>query len=215
MLEDRHGDLWIGTTGGLSRYNVPPTTLPRTFPIRRAQGHISNGHINQILEDEDGNFWLAFSNGYVDYFNRTSGRFQHFLIDEKSLDITSLEFDGKGNLWIGTPHRCGGDEQGAAITQHFTHNPADAGSLSHNNVNDLLLDRNGVMWVGSDGGLSRYDRDRKTFLHQRHRADDANSLALDVIRWPGDKTTSAEFGWAPKTGAWIYSTPWPPASIIM
>ncbi|HEY5750092.1 MAG TPA: two-component regulator propeller domain-containing protein [Chryseolinea sp.] len=185
MLEDRHGDLWIGTTGGMSRYNRASNDFTSYVPDPSREGSISDGRINQILEDEDGNFWLAFSNGYVDYFNRASGRFQHFLIDKNSLDITSLEFDRQGNLWIGTRIGVVVMNKARQITQHFAHNPADAGSLSHNNVNDLFLDRNGVMWVGSDGGLSRYDRDRKTFSHHRHRADDANSLALDVIRCLG------------------------------
>ena len=189
MLEDRHGDLWIGTTGGMSRFNRASNDFTSYLPDPSREGSISDGRINQILEDEDGNFWLAFSNGYVDYFNRTSGRFQHFLIDENALDITSLEFDRTGNLWIGTRIGVVVMNKARQIIQRFTHDPADAGSLSHSNVNDLLLDRNGVMWVGSDGGLNRYDHDRKTFTHHRHRADDANSLALDVIRCLGQDNT--------------------------
>jgi len=185
MLEDRDGDLWIGTTGGISRYNRAANNFTSYVPDPTRKSSISDGRINQMIEDKDGNFWLAFSNGYVDYFDRATGRFQHFLIDENSLDITSLEFDRDGNLWIGTRIGLMVMNKAGQVTQRFTHNPADAGSLSHNYVNDLLLDRNGVMWVASDGGLSRYDRDRKKFVHHRHRAGDANSLALDVIRCLG------------------------------
>lgn len=185
MLEDRHGDLWIGTTGGISRYNRATNNFTSYVPDRSRDGSISDGRINQILEDEQGNFWLAFSTGYVDYFDRTSGRFDHYLIDENSGDITSLEFDRQGNLWIGTRIGVVVMNKGRQITQRFTPNTADASSLSHHNVNDLFLDRNNVMWVGSDGGLSRYDPDRKTFITHRHHADDANSLALDVIRCLG------------------------------
>jgi len=185
MLEDRHGDLWIGTTGGMSRYNRASNDFTSYVPDPSRENSISDGRINQILEDEDGNFWLGFSNGYVDYFNRTTGRFQHFLIDKNALDITSLEFDRQGNLWIGTRIGVVVMNHAKQITQHFKHHPSDSGSLSHNNINDLLLDRNGAMWVASDGGLSRYDDNRKTFFHHRHRGGDANSLALDVIRCLG------------------------------
>ncbi len=185
MLEDRHGNLWIGTSDGISRYNPATNDFTSYIPDPLREGSISDGRINQILEDEDGNFWLAFSNGYVDHFDRASGRFQHFLIDGNSLDITSLEFDRQGNLWIGTRIGVVVMNKAQQIVQHFKHNPADAGSLSHNNVNDLFLDGNGAMWVGSDGGLNRYDHDRKTFVSHRHQPDDAKSLALDVIRCLG------------------------------
>ena len=46
----------------------------------------------------------------------------------------------------------------------------------------LLADSRGRLWVGTDGGLDRFEPTSETFTHYRHNPDDPASLSNDAIR---------------------------------
>ena len=79
--------------------------------------------------------------------------------------VTSLCFDSKGGLWVGT------DEQGAfyyptpggganALSlkqgERFTFENT-AGGMRSDNIYSIFVDREGVVWFGTDRGVCRYD----------------------------------------------------------
>ena len=60
---------------------------------------------------------------------------------------------------------------------------ANPSSMSHNSVKAILEDRNGELWVGTEGGgLSRFERASETFVHYRHDVDDPRSIPSDRVR---------------------------------
>ncbi len=79
--------------------------------------------------------------------------------------ITAIKFDSTGRMWIGT------DEDGAFYYQqdrrqqnsvsldrleHFTFENT-AGGMRSNHVYTVFVDREDVVWFGTDGGVCRYD----------------------------------------------------------
>jgi signal transduction histidine kinase/CheY-like chemotaxis protein/streptogramin lyase len=69
-------------------------------------------------------------------------------------------------------------------TEQFTryqHDPADPGTLSHNQVTTIYEDRSGVLWIGTMGGLNKFDRQTEQFTHYQHDPDDPNSLAVNAV----------------------------------
>ncbi|MBK8550405.1 MAG: hypothetical protein IPL53_04810 [Ignavibacteria bacterium] len=47
--------------------------------------------------------------------------------------------------------------------------------MSSSNVLKILFDREGTLWIGTDRGLNKFDKNRKSFVHYMHSADDTNS----------------------------------------
>ena len=45
----------------------------------------------------------------------------------------------------------------------YTRDPLDPQSLSNNVVKTILYDDNGVYWIGTEGGLNKFDSNRKKF----------------------------------------------------
>lgn len=66
--------------------------------------------------------------------------------------IRSMADDGKGNLWIATDHRglFRYDTLGEAVTAHITAdaNCSDCGEMAENNINTMIFDRHGTLWLG-------------------------------------------------------------------
>lgn len=72
ITQDRFGYLWIGTLGGLSRYDGSEFT---NYTVRDG---LPNNTINALATDSKGNLWIGTSKGAAVYNGRT---FRHFAFD--------------------------------------------------------------------------------------------------------------------------------------
>ncbi|MEO7916318.1 MAG: two-component regulator propeller domain-containing protein, partial [Dokdonella sp.] len=88
--------------------------------------------------------------------------------------------DGDGYLWFATSDglaRFDGVE-----TTIFRHDSDTPGSLGSNDVEAMLIDRDGRLWVGGEGsGLNRLDPETGKFVHFRHADDQPDSLGSDDV----------------------------------
>lgn len=63
MLEDKNGNLWIGTDGGLSQYTPAEDGTGGTFTHFTEKEGLSNNGVFSTLEDKNGNLWFGTVNG--------------------------------------------------------------------------------------------------------------------------------------------------------
>lgn len=93
LYEDSFGFLWIGTDGGLFRYdgNHMRTYQQDVFD----EYSIPNNTINSIVEDDQGNLWIG-SESYCIYYDRVHDQFKRFF---KSHRVEVRQGDAAGNIW--------------------------------------------------------------------------------------------------------------------
>ena len=72
------------------------------------------------------------------------------------------------------------DRKTATFT-HYRHNSADPYSLSTDNVWHVHEGQQGMLWIGTMGGVNKFERETKTFTHYQHVATDPKSLANDSV----------------------------------
>ena len=90
-------------------------------------------------------------------------------MDFSRLIVTSLMEDERGTLWIATK----GDgllayTPATGAVRQYRHDPHDATSLASDVLTTVVVDREGNVWAGRDGGnivLSRLDRETGVFEH--------------------------------------------------
>ena len=95
LFEDREGNIWVATTGGLDRFRELPVTA-----ISAKQG-LSSDATRSVLAATDGSIWVAaqdgltwWKNGHATVFDKASG-LPH--------DMTqSLFQDDRGRIWVFT-----------------------------------------------------------------------------------------------------------------
>jgi len=142
-LVESSGIIWIGTEGGVSRYDGKTFT---TYSI--AQGLPSNG-VRCIYQNNPDTIWFGADGGVSCYNGRTFTTFSNH--EALRTSVRSMLQDRSGNYWFGTTNGLVRFD-GKAYT-HFTTKEGLAGSV----VRGIVQDHNGILWFGTDGGLSRYD----------------------------------------------------------
>jgi len=141
LLEDSSGNLWIGNSGGVTRYNG------ETFSHFGTSEGLRSNSVETIFEDKAGNVWFGTWDGGVTKYD---GAYFTQFGEEEGLGnsyVLSILEDKKGNLWFGTNGGGVSKFDGNTFT-HFTTNEG----LSHNSVRSILEDRNGKLWFGTNGG---------------------------------------------------------------
>ncbi len=101
LFEDREGNIWVATSGGLDRFHDSAIT---TYTIKQG---LSSDFVNSVLADSNGNVWLATHDGLNQWTNSqskdigiTGGKPNGFVPD-------SLFQDRSGRIWISTPFQAG------------------------------------------------------------------------------------------------------------
>lgn len=176
LYEDDHGELWIGTGGGLSRLQRADGTF-RHITAKGADGEPTLGAdaipANQrpILEDRDCNLWVVTAAGLT-RIDPTRGASKHYTADPDAPlggPVSELFEDSHGNLWVAT---FGGgvfvyDRKHDDFYQ-FTLDPADPQSLSSNIVTNVFEDRSGIVWFATgNGGAASYSPSKHRFSQIR------------------------------------------------
>jgi DNA-binding NtrC family response regulator/ligand-binding sensor domain-containing protein len=201
ILEDRLGVLWLGTSAGLCRFDREQQRFIRYQRDPEDPGSISNNQVFDILEDRAGRLWIATYGGGLNQLvsGRQTGekprfdRYRHSPRDPSSLGSDNLLVlceDTEGQIWIGTWDRGldrfhPGESAGfpSLTFKHFAHDPDTPLSLSHNQIQDIVEDRAGTLWIGTfAGGLNRFNRAEETFRRYLHNPQDRSSLSHNCVR---------------------------------
>lgn len=168
IREDNHGDIWVGTIdGGLNR-------LPRGGAgfahYQTSPGGLSSNRIYDIAFDGNGKLWLGTEKG-LNILNPVNGTVQQVLAnarDKYSLkgnSIRCIYIDQQGIYWVGA-FQSGINKYDKNLTAFglVYSNPFDPAGLSAPKVTSFAEAKNGLMYVGTDGGgLNLYNRQTGLF----------------------------------------------------
>jgi signal transduction histidine kinase/ligand-binding sensor domain-containing protein/DNA-binding response OmpR family regulator len=133
-----------------------------TFLIQRfnINSGLSSDNLKAILQDREGYLWIASDNGINRFDGYKTTIYKPEFSKEKSfnsVDFNCITEDKTGNIWFGTDH------SGINIlnkeTQTVTtidRNDSTGLAIMGNNINHLLSDSKGRIWISSISGLNLY-----------------------------------------------------------
>lgn len=149
--EDIMGNIWVGTIGsGLCVYDQQRNRFKDFYPREENLTHDNILCIRSVMDK----VWFGTWGGGVNYFDLSEGKFGIPLkADEGKLFISNnnvldIDNDSDGNLWLST---LGGlnyvDFKNDTVIVYTTEN-----GLSHNQIYTSYIDKNGKIWMGTNGG---------------------------------------------------------------
>jgi len=189
-LSDNRGDLWMCS---------PWLSPPRQLAIRQGEtwsvitsDSAAEGSVTGIVVDHRGDLWVSvypwqlhgyrFGGGLV---RRSGGSWTTLTPENSELPsyfLTALASDQDGALWIGhrtdfylDPNRIGGISRFDGST--WTHFDRHNSGLASESIYALVIDRDGVKWVGTSNGLFRFDGNDWTHFNTGN-----SGLSSNVIR---------------------------------
>ncbi len=168
-VEDKNGNLWFGTDGGVSKYDGKSFTH-----ITEKEG-LSRNNVFCIMEDKSGALWFGTELGGVSKYDGKN--FTHYTQKEGLTNgwVLDMAQDKSGNLWFGT-----GDGLYKYDGKNFTRYTVKEG-LSSNYIRSLLEDQNGDLWFATgETGVTKYDG--KSFTNFTKKEGLSSNLVGQILQ---------------------------------
>lgn len=197
ITQDKDGNMWISSKGGLLKYSGTRITTYQHNHLN--SNSVSTNTLECVYADDDGSIWVGTLGNGLDRLDPKTGIFTHFEYDSdipssiSNDTITSIHRDSRGNLYIGTHQGLNRYDEKDNQFVHFKHDPTDSKSLSNNQVRVIYEDKKGGLWIGTgspysdngggpeDGGLNQFHPETGTFTRYRHVPEDDTSLLNNKI----------------------------------
>ncbi|HET7734083.1 MAG TPA: two-component regulator propeller domain-containing protein, partial [Paludibacter sp.] len=184
ISKDREGGIWVGTYFGGVNYIAPKPKAFELYTPLEYKNSISGKAVSQFCEDPSGNMWIATEDGGLNYFNLKNNTFKSYnhVPGQNSIsysNVHSLQFDGD-NLWIGTFARGLNILNTKTGKFSFFYSSHDIHTINDNNVFSIYKDLTGTIWVGTIGGLSKYNRANNNF--DRIEEPMAHAFIYDILQ---------------------------------
>jgi ligand-binding sensor domain-containing protein/signal transduction histidine kinase/DNA-binding response OmpR family regulator len=188
IMQDSRGFMWFGTWNGLNRYDGYNFLV---FKSENQQRGLSSNFIYTICEDNDGNIWAGTKNGLNKINHQTNiiENFYHLNNELNSISdnrINTVYCDKQGFIWVGTAGN-GLDkiridkEEGKYFFTHYRNDKSKPNSLPGNEINSILQDKKGFLWVGTNDGLGWMDISTGKFNIFRNNPLFDNSISSNTV----------------------------------
>jgi signal transduction histidine kinase/ligand-binding sensor domain-containing protein len=164
MFLDSRGTMWLGDPQdnefGLFKYNEKDNKFKHYKRDDRDSLSLNSYEIREIIEDDLKRMWVGTDDG----INLYDYEKDVFYKSKKDFDISSVRTlikAANGKIWVATYASGGLALVGPGI--HDVEMFGEDKGLLHNDVQDLVFDNHGKLWLPTERGLSVFDTLTKTF----------------------------------------------------
>lgn len=182
LLQDDQGFIWLTTKNGLSRYDGSKISTLVYQPKQKKNPIVD---FTAMMQDQSGLFWLGSYGGLlVNYSNNTrafSSVSNINLIPENN-PITLLYEDKEGFIWIGN-----NSDKLWRLNKISGHTviieiPKE-GNLENTKVqiNDVCEDNRGNLWIATNKGFHKYEKQSGTYTSYYRDAKRASTLVDNQV----------------------------------
>jgi ligand-binding sensor domain-containing protein/anti-sigma regulatory factor (Ser/Thr protein kinase) len=200
ICEDKKGIMWIATAdGGITSYDYRTESGAQFKQYKFKPDQKSGIPDNNILRivDSGGYLWLTTAENRVVRFNRGTGKFDTNKISRQTVNRTSAvkntlqvrkdqlipyAKDRFNQVWLGSRN------SGITIVgengkkYNYRYHAFKEGTIASNHVNHIFISRAGIVWVGTDNGLSYYNPLFSSFRQYNLEKKDSDITINDFYR---------------------------------
>ena len=149
ICQDDDGYLWIGTLGGLSKFDG------KNFENFSTNDGLLNNQINSIFKDSKGNIWIG-SRGGVSVYDGNEFKNYQFKKELSQNVVLSIAEDQSSQIWFAT------DGGGMVYMDDSRFNYlVMPNGVDNNYIRSIDIDNNDNIWLATRDGVSIIDSDLK------------------------------------------------------
>jgi ligand-binding sensor domain-containing protein/signal transduction histidine kinase len=156
ILQDRAGDWWRRSRGGLDRLAAGGL---RPYAQYTSRDGLAADNVTRVFEDSRGTLWVGAAGpegGVIASWDRAAGAFRRHALPRRVPpwpDPYSFAQDRAGNVWVGF-----GREGGLVRQREGRFERVDLSTLPPGPITEIHLDREGRLWLAAGtAGLGRID----------------------------------------------------------
>src|SRR6185437_2407747 len=209
ITQDKYGSLWVGSSGtGLFSFSKKDNTY-KNYQHRDQDGklmHLYTSKVNTILYKKESNELYLGSNGSgMEIFDIDKRSFTEDYINSEGAkniypsEISDIKEDAKGDILMA----CAGGllkfnkEEGRFYS--YKGIKGSALSTEYNNCNCILIANDGIMWIGSNKGITYYVPERRNFVSYVDTLHPSANVVMSLTRDADGKL------WIGTNGEGLYS----------
>lgn len=174
IIEDYKNNIWISTYNGLNKFNPSASTNYFVRYYHKPQDVLSI-HNNLIWnlfpsETESNIFWICTANGLSLYNTETNSFSQlNFSVDKKLqfgnsiASIIEEQLEKEKVYWIGTYAGLIKINSLTNYNKRFLNENNNPLSLTSNQINAMIKDRSGVIWIATENGVNYFSEKEARF----------------------------------------------------
>lgn len=217
LYRDRSGVLWAGTLGGgIKKIHLAPVNF---HPIR--YGDRDAGKVTALLVDQSGYVWAGIDGVGLDCIRLTGTELERPMVqqhtryvphseEKKRLSGTHIQTiyeDRFGDVWVGTQKGLNRIAKSAKylgrqhIFQTYRFAEYDPFSISSDTVYHISEDLAGDLWIGTQTGLNRFNRNTGRFINYRN---DSSAIYLFTEKDDIQVFTQSQNGQYFTGGKWFF-----------
>lgn len=202
LAQDNLQTIWVGIKQGLKRFDPRNGAIVALPEVLRQDKDLAAAKIIVIKQDKDGDMWFGTENSGIFRYSPRLNTCVHYL--NHANDLHSLPSNWINDLLIKDGRLMAATRNGLAIFNpaqnnftSYTHNPADAKTLSDGSVWSLMTDHTGNVWMGTySGGINIYYPGNSNFSNIGEQV--GNNIGLN-------KPLAEAIAGDPDGGLWIGS----------
>ncbi|MBN1599474.1 MAG: hypothetical protein JW894_14360 [Bacteroidales bacterium] len=157
IYQDSDGYVWFGTEEGLSRYDGYSFTNFRSESGDTTS--LTDNLISSIIEDQQGNLWIATFSGNLNRFNRKTEKFRQYLISNQ-ISINTAPFNAIARLYEDREFNLWAFNLAVYkyLPQQDIFKQIDL-KIDRDDFSILFIyqDSNNLFWIGTSRGLYSYN----------------------------------------------------------
>ena len=171
VFVDNKNNIWIGTDGsGVCQFNRELLNFVKVIGAGYSIGNV----IYTFFQDINNNLWIGTNEGLLlaekAELNKGKINIQYIALGNGAIAVNTVFQAQDNNIWVGTA----GEGLFEIITsegfklpqvEHFEYNTLVSTSLRDDIVLCLYEDRMGLVWIGTNSGLNKFDPKKQSFRH--------------------------------------------------
>ena len=190
LKKDSENTIWAGGfTSGLVRYN---STKDR---FEKVEVGLPDKDVIEIIPVNEDELWICTWAGGIHSYQIKSGKTKEVLLNGERINRarTSL-IDNDGNIWLGTDQGAYRFKKSGEI-EHFSESADNKRKLSGDRIFSIAEDQNGIIWLGTNLGLTKLDPDSLHTVCYYKQKGLPNDFIYSVLIAPNnDVWVSTNFG---------------------
>ncbi|MBX7379325.1 ligand-binding sensor domain-containing protein [Clostridium chauvoei] len=178
-------EIWIATENGLNKYDKSTGKYTR-YNSNGSENSLIHDDVKSLYIDNEGILWIGTRDGLCSFDRKN--KFTHYTDILKANGVDDTMFadiyqDKDGIMWFGLGLEGGLIKYNKTTKEmkEYRNNEKNKKSLSYNAIKSIISDSKGNLWIGTQYGLNKFDKNKEEFTRYTESDGLCNNFIYGIL----------------------------------